>query len=61
MHPEIAAARTEKAKKQASAMSVREACDLWIERTKREFGRSVVDQYKSLSNILCRWATAHGM
>jgi integrase len=59
MHPEIAAARTEKAKKQASAMSVREACDLWIERTKREFGRSVVDQYKSLSNILCRWATAH--
>lgn len=61
MHPEIAAARTEKAKKQATVMTVREACDLWIARTQREHGRSVVDQYKSLSNMLCRWATAHGV
>ena len=61
MHPEIAAARNEKAKTQATMMNVREACDLWIVRTEREFGRSVVDQYRALSNMLCRWATAHGI
>jgi site-specific recombinase XerD len=61
MHPEIAAARNERAKTQATVMTVREACDLWIGRTERESGRSVVEQYKSLSNMLCRWATAHGI
>ncbi len=61
MHPEIAEARKQKEKKQGANLTVREACDLWIDRTRREFSRSLVDQYRSLSNMLCRWATAHGI
>jgi site-specific recombinase XerD len=40
---------------------VQAASDLWIDRTKREFSQSLVEQYLSLTRHLVRWANAHGI
>ena len=44
-------------------MSVAAACDLWIDRTVREFGAEagVVDQYRWLKMKVCGWAESHGI
>jgi integrase len=66
MDPEIAEARAKKAEetvKQGERMTVAAACDLWIDRTVREFGAEagVVDQYRWLKKKLCGWAESHGI
>src|SRR5258708_4956026 len=67
MDPEIAAARSLKEeaeeKPQGEAMSVEDACDLWIERTIGKFGEdaSVVAQYRWLKKKLVEWARARGI
>jgi integrase len=63
MDPEIAKARAENTAKKGEQMSVAAACDLWIDRTVREFGAEagVVDQYRWLKKKVCGWAESHGI
>jgi site-specific recombinase XerD len=60
-NPEVAAARAAVEEKKQKRRTVQAACDLWVERTKREFSVSLVEQYKSLTRHLVRWADAHGI
>jgi integrase len=66
MDPEVAEARAKKAEESAKSgeqMTVAAACDLWIDRTIREFGpqASAVEQYRWLKNKVCGWAASHGI
>jgi hypothetical protein len=66
MDPEIAEARAKKAQetsKKGERMTAPAACDLWIERTVREFGAEsgVLDQYRWLKKKVCGWAGSHGI
>jgi site-specific recombinase XerD len=63
MDPRIAAALAVTDKHDRQQMTVADACDLWIDRTKRLFGKdsSTVSQYRTLKKKLCAWADAHGI
>jgi integrase len=56
--PEIAAARASNDKRNASLKTVKEACDLWIARTEREYGKDAgaLPQYRTLMKMLTEWA-----
>src|SRR5258708_5523086 len=60
--PEIAAARAVKSDRK-DAVTVADACDLWIERTRNKFGEhaSVLSQYQWLKKKVAGWANAHGI
>jgi site-specific recombinase XerD len=60
-NPEVAAARAAIEEKNKKRRTVQQVCDLWIDRTKREFSQSLVEQYQSLTRHLVRWADAHGI
>jgi integrase len=62
MDPEIAAARAVKNDRK-DAVTVADACDLWIERTRNKFGEyaSVLSQYQWLKKKVTGWANAHGI
>jgi hypothetical protein len=55
-NPELAAARAAIEEKKQKGRTVQAACDLWIDRKKREFSVSLVEQYQSLTRHLVRWA-----
>jgi integrase len=61
--PEIAEARAAKAKQQEMAMTVADACRLWITRTESQFGSDCgsLPQYKSLMKKLEDWAAGQGI
>jgi integrase len=62
MDPEIAAARVVTEKQERQRMTVSDACDLWIDRTRRQFGDGgSLPQYKSLMVKVDAWASAHGI
>ena len=63
MDPEIAAARAVNEKQDGERMTVADACDLWIDRSKRLSGSDggTVQQYVTLKRKLCAWADAHGI
>jgi site-specific recombinase XerD len=63
MDPDIAAAKTANEKTNKQRMTVSDACDLWIERTKRQCGEkaSVLEQYRTITKKLKAWAEAHGI
>jgi site-specific recombinase XerD len=63
MDPEIAAGRAVTEKTSKAKMTVRDACDLWIERSKRELGpeSNSIAQYRTLKRKLCAWAERHGI
>jgi integrase len=62
MDPEIAAARVVTEKEERQRMTVSAACDLWIDRTRRQFGEGgSLPQYKSLMVKVEAWAEAHGI
>jgi site-specific recombinase XerD len=63
MDPEIAAARAVNGKQEEQRMTVADACDLWIERSKRLSGEdgSTVVQYVTLKKKICAWAQSHGI
>ncbi|MEA2264138.1 MAG: hypothetical protein QOJ51_6963, partial [Acidobacteriaceae bacterium] len=62
MDPEIAAARAVKNDRK-DAVTVADACDLWIERTRNKFGEhaSVLSKYQWLKKKVAGWANAHGI
>jgi integrase len=62
MDPEIAAARVVTEKQELQQMTVSDACDLWIDRTRRQFGDGgSLPQYKSLMVKVEAWAESHGI
>ena len=66
MDPEIAKVRAKEAKDTAEKgelMTVGAACDLWIDRTIRQFGpdASAADQYRWLKRKVCGWAESYGI
>jgi hypothetical protein len=66
MDPESAEARAKKVGEQTKngeRMAIGAACDLWIDRTIREFGpdASAVEQYRWLKAKVCAWAASHGI
>lgn len=62
MDPEIAAARAVTTKAERQRMTVSDACDLWIDRTRRQFGDGgVLPQYRSLMVKVTSWAQSHGI
>jgi integrase len=62
MDPEIAAARAVTDKRDRQRMTVSDACDLWIDRTRRQFGDAGgLPQYRSLMVKVTSWAESHGI
>lgn len=62
MDPEIAAARAVTDKQDRQRMTVSDACDLWIDRTRRQFGDGgSLPQYRSLMVKVTSWAESHGI
>jgi hypothetical protein len=60
--PEIAAARGVTDKQDRQRMTVSDACDLWIDRTRRQFGDGGgLPQYRSLMVKVTLWAESHGI
>jgi site-specific recombinase XerD len=63
MDPEIAEARAVTTKQDGQRMTVAEACDLWIDRSKRLLGEgaNTISQYRTLKTKLCAWADARNI
>ena len=62
LDPEIAAARAVVEKDKKERITVTAACNLWIERTRSEFGEDgVLPQYRSLMAKVREWAESHGI
>ncbi|MFL6428708.1 MAG: tyrosine-type recombinase/integrase, partial [Acidobacteriaceae bacterium] len=62
LNPKLAAANAVTEKHDRQRMTVADACDLWIDRTQREFGDDgVLPQYKSLMVKFKSWAESHGI
>jgi integrase len=58
LDPEIAAARAIEEKKRVERVTVGDACDLWIERSKSKLGKdgSTLAQYRTLKAHLTAWS-----
>jgi integrase len=59
--PDIEAAQAIVTKAESGRRTIEEACQLWMQRTKREFGEKsgIVSQYKSLTKKFATWAAKH--
>jgi integrase len=62
MDPEIAAARAAKEQTKSELVTIGDAWQMWLDRTERKFGKwGVYPQYKTLGNVLKRWASSQGI
>ena len=62
MDPEIAAARAVTGQHEASLVTVKAACDLWLERVARDLGKEgSYEQYSVVSKELQNWARDMGI
>lgn len=57
--PEIAAAQAVLTKRDREQRTIADVCQMWLDRTKREYGPGIWAQYQSVTNKLKAWAVRH--